>query len=94
LEVEYTEHLKLKIRIRKFPENFPRLIFTDPDFQLINSITDHKIAIKKLFYNEKVRYLMIAYDKINEIAKIITIHPVSEELINERLKSGRWKDEK
>ena len=94
MKIEYSDHLKLRIKLRNFPENYPRLIFLEPDFKLVNSVTKHGIAIKKLFYNKKERYLMIAYDKINEIIKIITIHPISIEEINSRLKRGRWIYEK
>jgi hypothetical protein len=37
---------------------------------------------------------MIVYDIINETAKIITIHPISKNNLDNRLKSGRWKDAK
>ena len=94
MKIEYTRHLKLKLLIRKFPENYPRLIFAEPEFKLVNSSTNHGIAIKKLFYNEKERYLMIAYDIVNEIAKIITIHPISKNDVDNRLKIGSWKNEK
>jgi len=37
---------------------------------------------------------MTAYDIVNETAKIITMHPISKIDIDNRLKIGRWKDEK
>ena len=49
-----------------------------------------KVKTKKLKYNNKVRDIMIAYDKFNGKIEIVTIHPISEEGIVNRAISGRW----
>ncbi|MBI4116275.1 hypothetical protein HY449_00860 [Candidatus Pacearchaeota archaeon] len=48
------------------------------------------IAIKKLKYNDKLRNMMIAYEAYGERIEIVTIHPISDEKITNRLFNGRW----
>jgi len=45
---------------------------------------------KKLYYNNKLRNMMIAYEERDGGIDIVTIHPISEEKIINRLMSQRW----
>ena len=45
---------------------------------------------KKLKYNGKLRSMMIAYEKSADSVEIITIPPISDEKIINRVMSGRW----
>lgn len=89
-EVRYTEHLKLRLRIRRIPENYPNLILRNSDNNYFDIVENHNIATKNLFYNGKIRIMMVAYEIKGEYIEIITIHPISSEKILNRLNSGRW----
>ena len=41
-------------------------------------------------YNDKLRNMMIAYEEKDEFVEIITIHPITEEKIINRLINKRW----
>ncbi len=45
-------------------------------------------------YGGKMRKALVAYDKIEDGIEVITIHPISETEIKQRLESGRWSYEK
>ena len=89
-KIEYTEHLKLRLKIRKIPEAYPKEIYENPDQVFFDSSEGVLIAVKKLYYNKKQRNIMIAYERLKGAAKIITIHPITDEKIINRVLSRRW----
>lgn len=88
--IVYTNHLKHRLRIRRIPDKYPRQIFHSPDQTFSDTLDRHSIAIKKLRYNRKDRNMMIAYTQKNSTVEIITIHPIAEEKIINRVICGRW----
>ncbi|MBI2971419.1 MAG: hypothetical protein HYY37_03320 [Candidatus Aenigmarchaeota archaeon] len=89
-KISYTAHLKLRLKIRKIPEDYPRKIYKNPEQMFFDVSEETKISIKKLFYNNKVRNMMIAYEEKSGNVEIITIHPVTEEKIINRIMKRRW----
>ena len=53
LQIEYTDHLKLRLKIRKIQEDYPRRIYKNPEQTFYDNIEKTSIAIKKLYYNRK-----------------------------------------
>ena len=90
MKITLVPHLEFRLKIRKIPRSYPKLIFQKPDQKFLDAETGHKIAIKRLEYNEKVRPLVISYDIIEKEIEIITIHPISEKEIENRVKRERW----
>ena len=86
----YTDHLSLRLKIRKIPEDYPGKIYQGSEQKFFDNIEKTNIAVKKLFYNKKKREMMIAYEERNNEVEIITIHPITEEKIINRVMSGRW----
>ena len=91
VNIRYTNHLKLRLKIRKFPNEYPKIIYEKPEQRYYDNSEKTNIAIKKLKYNNKPRNIMIAYERKNEEVEIITIHPISDEKILNRVMSGRWR---
>ncbi|MDP4039400.1 MAG: hypothetical protein Q8P57_02370 [Candidatus Pacearchaeota archaeon] len=91
VEIIYTDHLKLRLEVRKIPYEYPSRILKDPEKVFSDILEKKKIAIKRLKYNKKVRNMMIAYEHKEKIVEIVTIHPISDEKIISRVMSGRWK---
>ncbi|MEN7982624.1 MAG: hypothetical protein ABFQ65_04205 [Nanoarchaeota archaeon] len=89
-EIIYTSHLKLRIILRNFPENYPRLIYNNPEMKFYDNAEKNRIAIKRLKYNKSVKNIMIAYEEKGNQIRIITIHPISDEKIINRTLNGRW----
>lgn len=88
-------HLKIRLNQRKISPSFPKKILSKPDFNCFDSQTNHLIAVKKLEYNEKLRLMVVAYDIMGSEIQVITVHPIAEQEIDNKLRRGRWiKDEK
>lgn len=83
-------HLKIRLKQREIPPDYPSKIFSQPDNQYLDTFSNHQIAVKKLKYNGKLRPMAIAYDIIKLEIQIITVHPISNQEISNRVKRGRW----
>ena len=90
VNISYTDHLELRLKIRKIPYEYPKLIFNEPEQKFFDITEQTYIAIKKLKYNQKERHMMIAYEKKDDNIEIVTIHPINEEKIINRTIRGRW----
>ncbi|MBI2330543.1 hypothetical protein HYU94_04055 [Candidatus Daviesbacteria bacterium] len=95
MKVILQPHLKLRLEQRKIPQNYPYQVIVKPESKYFDNVTGHLIAVKRLKYNEKLRPMAVAYDIIDDTIQVITIHPVSDQEINNKLLRERWvKDEK
>lgn len=54
--------------------------------------TGHSVALKEASYAGKTRLIMVAYDIKDEVAELITIHPIKGSQVEARIESGRWID--
>jgi hypothetical protein len=91
LKIHYSKHLSQRLEIRKFPEDLPRTVFLEFEKRFVDTITGHRIAVKRTNYRGKERFIMIAYDIFDEeIVVIVTCHPIGEKQMNSRIDSGRW----
>ncbi len=89
-DIVYTDHLRLRLDIRKIPESYPREIYLNPDQRFVDKVEGYTIAVKKLQYSGRDRNMMIAFEESGNDVTIITIHPISDEKISNRIRSGRW----
>lgn len=89
-KIEYTGHLKLRLKLRKIPEEYPQKIYENPEQRFFDNAEKTFIAIKKLHYNKKLRNMMIAYEEKEGKIEIVTIHPITDEKIINRIMSKRW----
>lgn len=90
VKIEYTGHLKLRLKVRKIPEKYPQKIYENPEQSFYDNVEKTFIAIKKLHYNKKLRNMMIAYEEKEGDIEIVTIHPITDEKIINRIISKRW----
>lgn len=95
MKIIYREHLKRRLRERKIPNSYPKKIFLNSTRRFFDTGTNHHIAVAKLQYAGKLKNLALSYDIIDEQVEMITVHPISDQEITNKIKSGRWiKDEK
>ncbi|MFH1289856.1 MAG: hypothetical protein ABIH92_00435 [Nanoarchaeota archaeon] len=88
--IQHSSHLRLRLKIRKFPEHYPNEIYLKPEQSFFDIVEQRKIAIKRLKYKGRIRNIMIAYDESDNAVQIVTIHPISDEKIVNRTITGRW----
>ena len=95
MKIVLRPHLKLRLRERKIPLNYPGKITKEADQIYFDNSTGHNIAVKNLEYNGKVRPMITAYDIIGIEIQIITVHPSTDKEIDNKLVRKRWsKNEK
>lgn len=91
MNIKYTNHLKLRLKIRNIPKEYPKIILENPNHKFYDNIEKKNVAIKKLIYNGKLRNMLIAYEIKKYYIEIVTIHPINNNQIINRIRSGRWK---
>lgn len=95
MKIIYRPHLKRRLKERKIPYDYPKKIYLEARQKFFDTKTDHHITVSKLKYSGKLRSLVISYDIIGTNVEIVTIHPISDQEISNKTKSGRWvKNEK
>ena len=95
MRIIYRPHLLQRLKERKIPKEYPREIINSAEHIYFDAITNHNIAIKKLIYAGKIRNMVVAYDIIENNKEIVTIYPIAESELKNKVKAGRWKkDEK
>lgn len=91
MKIIYRPHLIRRLKERKVPKDYPKQIVKEPESTYFDTITKHKIAIKRLTYGGKLKSMVVSYDIIEEIIELITIHPIKESEIKNKIISGRWR---
>ena len=94
MEVIYSRHLQFRMQMRGIPEKMPERIYRESQQRYYNHHTLRRVAVMEVQHNRRRTLMMIAYDQFAEHADLLTIHPITKDQIRERLRTGRWTDEK
>lgn len=90
MKVILKPHLKIRLKARKIPQNYPREVLSQPDNRYFDISTNHMIAVRNLEYIKKLRPMVVAYDIIGEDIEVVTIYPTDDQEIANRIKNKRW----
>lgn len=90
-KIYYTEHLRLRLKVRDIPEELPQEILNEADEKYWDTATSKWIALKKMKYKNKEREFIVVYEEIDDIINLITVHPIKAYQKYHRIKTGRWK---
>lgn len=90
MKLVYTDHLKTRLKQRGIPTKMVREIFENGQEHYWDELRSRHIVVAIVVYKGKLRKVLAAYDRIGSRAEIVTIHPITDEDIQQRLKSGRW----
>ena len=90
MKIVLQPHLKIRLEQRNIPPDYPKRVIIKPDTKYFDILTNHSVAVKRMQYNGKLRPMAVSYDLIGGIIQVITIHPISEQEIENKLKRGRW----
>ncbi|MBI2338031.1 hypothetical protein HYU95_02505 [Candidatus Daviesbacteria bacterium] len=86
--------MKSRLELRNISKKTGQNIFEKSQEFYWDNLRNHHIAVGRVRYKGKIRKMLAAYDKIGDTIELITIHPITDEEINQRIKSGRWIYEK
>ena len=90
IKIVYRPHLQRRLRERKIPKDYPKIIYKQSKSHYFDNETRHFVAIFKLKYAEKMRSIVAVYDIINDNIEIITIFPIEKTELKNKIDSGRW----
>ncbi len=91
MKIEYSQHLKNRLQIRKIDYDLPRIIYEQSDERYCDKDTGHSIAVMKVDLYNKERDVMVAYVVEENYDKLLTIHPLKEGQKENRVNTGRWR---
>lgn len=91
MKIVYKPHLRIRLKQRKIPFSFPKQIIESPEQNYFDTLAKRNIAIKKLFFEDKMRNIVVAYDIIKNEIEIVTIHVISDKEIENKVRIGRWR---
>ena len=87
----YTDHLRLRMKLRGIPHELPKKIYLEAKERYSDAITGHGIAVMVCKLQGKTREMAITYDEKNKIVELITIHPIRSLQKLSRVRTGRWR---
>ncbi len=91
MKVEYSEHIKNRLELRRIEYDLPKRIFEEGEERYFDMETGHLIAVMKVVLYDKNREVMVAHSIEENCAKLLTIHPLKEGQKDNRINTGRWR---
>lgn len=88
--VVYTDHLRLRMKLRGIPRALPRHIWLYAKEKYYDKVTQHFVAVMTAKVKNKIREFALTYDVKSNTALLITIHPIKALQKASRVKTGRW----
>ena len=88
--IEYTEHLRIRLRHRHTPPDIPRHIYLHSTERYYDRQEERMIAIAEVEYRGEIRPMCIAYDEFEEHVEIVTVHPIRRSQVDNRRQTRRW----
>ncbi len=95
MQLIFTQHLKTRLEQRGIPMKLVKTVFNNSKEYYWDNLRNHHIKVTSVHYKNRLRKVLLAYDKITtEKVELITLHPITDKEIKQRLGSGRWEYEK
>ncbi len=90
IKVVYTDHLRLRMRLRGIPAVLPKQIWLEARERYYDRATQHSIAVMSCKVRERVKDYALSYDEKDGAIQLITVHPIKLLQKISRIKTGRW----
>lgn len=94
MRIRLSDHLKLRIQIRKIDKSLPKKIIENAQEIYFDRETNYWIAVKEEIYTGKIRPMTAVFDKENSDIIIVTVYPSDKKEILSKVEKGRWIYEK
>lgn len=89
-----TDHLKERLILRGISETIVYKIFEKSEEFYWDNLRKRHVVVSRTRFKGKMRKMLAAYDRMEDIVKVVTTHPITDTEIKNRLISGRWSYEK
>ncbi len=88
--IRYAKHLRLRLVLRRIPEQLPRRIYKRAKERFFDTATGNFVAVARARYAGKIREMAVSFAKDEESIILITVHPLQEHQKTNRIVSSRW----
>lgn len=88
--IQYADHLRLRLTLRKIPEQLPRKIYQRAKERFFDTVTHHRVAVARAHYAGKIREMAVSFEDNGETVTLITIHPLKEQQKTNRINARKW----
>jgi hypothetical protein len=85
--IRYSDHLKLRISLRRIPRPLPRSIYQRAKEVFYDHMTGHLVAVARSRYGGRLREMMVAYSEVKDEVTLITVHPLKPRQKTNRIAS-------
>lgn len=93
MEIRYSNHLLVRLKMRGIPYELPRIVYQRTRRRFYDVQSDLEIAVLLVMYLGKRRHAAVAYRVYPAYVLLITIHPLKPRQLENRIASGRWKEQ-
>ena len=91
MKVEYSKHLKNRLKFRKIDYDLPKEIFEQTEEKYLDKETGHFVAVMSVNLYNKNREVMVAYTFHKNYVTLLTIHPLKKGQKEKRINTDRWR---
>src|SRR5262245_54498814 len=88
--IRYSDHLQLRLNLRRIPSPLPRNVYRRAKELFYDSRTGHFVAVARARYGGRFREMMVAFSETKEEVTLVTAHPLKPRQKANRIASGRW----
>lgn len=90
MSVRFSRNLTDRMVLRGVPKGLPETIYREADRYLLDTQTGVLEAVKRCFFQGRDRDMALSYTRSGEDVLLVTLHPLKEDQVERRLRSGRW----
>jgi hypothetical protein len=91
MKVEYSKHIEARLRLRGIAHELPKQVFEEAIERYSDTETGHLVAVMSKRLYDRNREVMVAYVIHEDLATLLTIHPLKNGQKGSRIRSGRWR---
>jgi len=88
--IRYSDHLQLRLSLRKIPRPLPRSIYRRAKEVFYDNGTGHLVTVARARYGGRLCEMMVAFSETKDEVTLVTVHPLKLRQKANRIASGRW----
>ena len=91
MKIKYSKHIGARLKLRAIDRELPKEIFETASERYLDTETGHLVAVMSRQLYDRNREVMVAYVIEEDLATLLTIHPLKNGQKDSRIRSGRWR---
>ena len=76
--------------LRRIERDLPKQVLREAEQIFLDRATGYRIAVATVFYRDRQRLMMVAFEETDREIIAVTAHPLDEADVEGKVKGGRW----